>query len=233
MTRFRPGLFFVLFLLLLLPALNLISAEQEGGGVPAVKSVPTKSRAPLSPEAKKAAEEGLKAFAKNDLESARTAFRQLLLLDPENLTGLVNLGLVEYRLGHSAEAEKLLKQAVRLEPDAAFAWLTLGIVSYGQEKLDAALAALAQAALLDPKNPKVHNYLAVTIGKKGWLSGAESELQKAIELDPDYAEAHFNLAVFYLQRTPSAVELARRHYQKALDLGAEADPLVEKELEIK
>ena len=196
---------------------------------PVLKPEAVRSRVPLSPEAKKAVTEGLQAFAKNDLESARTAFRQLLQIEPENLTGLVNLGLVEFRLNHPAEAEKLLKSAVHIEPEAAFAWLTLGIVSYGEDKLDAALAALAQAALLEPKNPKVHNYLAVTIGKKGWYSGAESELQKAIELDPECAEAHFNLAVFYFQRTPPAVELARRHYQKALDLGAAPDPLVEKE----
>ena len=184
----------------------------------------------MSPAARKAAGEGIAAFGKNDLPAAREAFRKLLLEEPQNLTALVNLGLVEYRLNHPAEAEKLLKCAVRLEPDAGIAWLTLGMVCYQQNKLDAALAALSQAALLEPKDARVHNYLAVTIGGKGWDSGAESELQKAIELNPDYADAHFNLAVLYLRRTPPAVELARRHYQKALDLGAAPDPLVEKDL---
>ena len=56
-------------------------------------------------------------------------------------------------------------------------------------------------------------------------------MRKAIELQPNYTEAHFNLAVFYLQRTPPAVELARRHYQKALDLGASPDAQLEKSLE--
>jgi Tfp pilus assembly protein PilF len=185
----------------------------------------------MSADARKALDEGIEAFKKKDLETARVAFEKLLLLEPANLAALVNLGLVEYRLQHPDEAEKLLKKAVRIEPDAGTAWLTLGIVCYEQDKLDAALAALAQAALLEPKNAKVHNYLAATIGKKGWGSGAESELQKAIQLDADYADAHFNLAVFYLQRNPPAIELARRHYQKALDLGAPADPLVEKDLQ--
>jgi Tfp pilus assembly protein PilF len=55
-------------------------------------------------------------------------------------------------------------------------------------------------------------------------------MRKAIELDPEYAEAHFNLAVFYLQRSPPAVELARRHYERALELGAAPDPDVERSL---
>ena len=176
------------------------------------------------------AEEGIRAFAKNDLEAARALFLKLIAIEPENLTGLVNLGMVEYRLKHQEEAERLLKKAVRIKPEAAFAWVSLGIVYYGEGKNDAALAALAQAAVLEPKNPKVHNYLGVTIGRKGWNTGAELELGKAIELAPDYAEAHFNLAIYYLQRSTPAVELARRHYQKALDLGAAPDPLVEKEL---
>ena len=100
-----------------------------------------------------------------------------------------------------------------------------------EDKLDAALAALAQAVFLDPKNARAHHYLGVTIGRKGWYSGAEDEMRKAIELQPDYAEAHFNLALFYLQRQPPAIELARRHYQKALDLGAAPDAEVARKID--
>jgi Flp pilus assembly protein TadD len=55
-------------------------------------------------------------------------------------------------------------------------------------------------------------------------------LRRAVEIRPDYADAHFNLAVFCLERDPPAVELARRHYRRALDLGAAPDPLVERAL---
>jgi hypothetical protein len=47
-------------------------------------------------------------------------------------------------------------------------------------------------------------------------------------LDPGYADANFNLAVLYLGRTPPLIELARRHYQRAIDLGAKHDPAIEK-----
>jgi Flp pilus assembly protein TadD len=166
--------------------------------------------------------------AKN--EATKDAAVKALAVNPNDPVALTNLGFVEYRLKHLGEAEIFLKKAVRADPDSARAWLTLGVVCYDQDKIDAALAALSQAVLLEPKNARAHNYLGVTIGRKGWYCGAESELRTAVELAPDYAEAHFNLALSYLQHAPPSVELARRHYQRALDLGAAPDELVEKQL---
>jgi Tfp pilus assembly protein PilF len=40
---------------------------------------------------------------------------------------------------------------------------------------------------------------------------------------PDYAEAHFNLAVIYATAKPPSIALAKRHYEKALELGAGPD----------
>lgn len=217
-----------LYVLVALPSLH--AAPKLKAAPPPLRVPVSKGSQPLAPHVQKTADEAIAAFTRGDLQAARSGFQKLLILAPDNLTGLVNLGSVEYRLNHPEEAEKLLKRAVRAEPDAALAWLTMGVIYYDQEKLDAALAALSQAVMLDPKNARAHNYLAVTIGKKGWFDGAESELQRALEIDPDSAEAHFNLALIYLQRSTPPIELARRHYQKALDLGAAPDPLVEKSL---
>jgi len=153
-------------------------------------------------------------MGKGDLSAARDNFLKVLDIVPDNAPTMINLGLVEYRSRNFEEAAKRLQAAVRLAPEASLGWLILGVVQYEQGKYDAALAALAEAIVLDPNNAIAHHYLGVTIGQKGWHSGAEAEMRKAIELDPDYAEAHFNLAVFYLERNPPAVELARRHYQK-------------------
>jgi Flp pilus assembly protein TadD len=170
------------------------------------------------------------AMARGDLAAAREGFLKVLENVPDNVPTMINLGLVEYRSKNLEEAENRLRSAVRLAPESSIGWMIRGIVQYDRGHYDQALASLAQAAVLDPRNPMVHQYLGVTIGQKGWFSGAEDEMRKAIELDPQYAEAHFNLAVFYLQRNPPAVELARRHYQRALELGAAPDPDVEKSL---
>ncbi len=188
------------------------------------------SKKKISGETQKMAASALSAFNRGDLAAAKKGFSKVLELAPDNGPTMINLGLLEYRLKHYPEAKKLLGKAVRVAPEAGLAWLILGVIEYEMGDLDASLAALAQAVWLEPKDARAHHYLGVTIGKKGWYSGAEDEMRKAIELDPSYAEAHFNLAVFYLQRVPPAVELARRHYQKALELGAAEDKEIGKAL---
>ena len=84
----------------------------------------------------------------------------------------------------------------------------------------------------DSTEPRAHNYLGVVLGRKGWLDGAEAELRRAVEINPGYRDAHYNLAVIYLQRKPPAIELARRHYFKSIDLGGQRDPDIEKSLTV-
>lgn len=170
------------------------------------------------------------ALAAGDLAAAERDFKRVLLLVPDNIPTMLNLGLVAYRRKDYDGAEAMLKKTARLAPENGLPWLMLGIVYYEQDKLDAALAALAQAVLYAPKDPRTHHYLGVTVGKKGWNSAAEDELRKAIALDQNYGEAHFNLAVFYLERKPPLIELARRHYERSVELGGAPDSEIEKRL---
>ncbi len=220
----------ILYAAVLLSACCAFAQAEEKPGVDGTTSLQEVGTTGLSDEAQRIARKAMVAFGKGNLEAARKDFLKVLELAPGNVPSMINLGLIAYREKRFADAEKLLKDVVRAQPEAGPAWLVLGVLYYDQDKLDEALAALAQAVLLAPKDARTHHYLGVTLGKKGWYSGAEDEMRKALELNPDYAEAHFNLAVFYLQRTPAAVELARRHYQRALDLGAAPDALVAKRI---
>ncbi|MDX2080144.1 MAG: tetratricopeptide repeat protein [Terrimicrobiaceae bacterium] len=180
--------------------------------------------------AKEAAAEGNAAFELKDYATARRAYERVLDLAPDNLVGLVNLGVVEFSSGNVDRAEALLRRAVRLRMETAAAWLTLGIIYMDREESDQALAALSQAVLYDPQNARARNFLGVVIGRRGWIDGAQSELRRAVELDPAYSDAHYNLAAFYLEEKPPKTELARRHYYRAVELGAKPDPEIEKVL---
>jgi len=172
--------------------------------------------------------DGNAAFGRGDFAAARRGYEAVLKIEPGNLVALVNLGLAEFRSGNPKRSAELLNRAVSLRMDLVPAWLTLGMIHMDANQPDEALAALSQAVLRDPKNPRARNFLGVVVGRRGWTDGAQAELRRAVELDPGYADAHYNLAVFYLQGKPRAVELARRHYFKALELGVEKDPEMEK-----
>ena len=94
-----------------------------------------------------------------------------------------------------------------------------------------AISCFARAIHEEPEDARAHNYLAIAAKGLGWTDAAEAELQRSIELKPDYGIAHFNMALMLLERRPPAIELARRHYQKALALGVVKDDVVERRLQ--
>lgn len=216
------------FLALLAPVLAAVAgaAEKPKPDKPKTDRAPIIT-APERTEKQKTSQqlhdEGLAAFKAGNLQAAKFAFEKVLSLSPENPAALVNLALLEQRKQHHAEAERLLRRLLRDEPGNATAWLILGTGAYEQGRLDAALAHFAQAVLYAPKDARSHHYLGLTLGRRGWYGAAEEELRAAIQHDPKFADAHYNLATLYIQRIPPATELARRHYQKAMELGTPPD----------
>lgn len=170
------------------------------------------------------------AFARKDWDKARVHYLEMLNSEPDNPLTLANIGAVEQQAGRLKEAKNYLLRAVKINPALQQSWLALGLVCHEMGDSYLAVSALTRAAHEDPLDPKAHNYLAVVVRALGWLDAAEAELQRAIELKSDYANAHFNLALMYLDRKPPSVELARRHYNKAVALGAEKDDVVEEKL---
>ena len=146
---------------------------------------------------------------------------------------LANLATIELQEDKLDDAEKHIKAAIAQAPNDAYNLSTLGYLKFRQEKFDEALDSLSKAADLDPNNPEIQNYLGVTLSHKGQRAQGETALRKALQLNPNYAPAHNNLAVMYLSQEPSYPNLARMHYQKALDAGQPHNPDLEKMLEEK
>lgn len=183
----------------------------------------------LSPEtARLLAIQANRDYVQGKLPTAEEKYQQAITLDPNNTDYINHLAAIKTRLGKPQEAEPLLRKSLELKLENPSAWLLLGMNALDQQKNNVAFAALVQATLYDPNNARAQNYLGIAAGHKGWNEISEASLRRAIELDHNYADAHFNLAAYYLRHTPPAIELARRHYQRALDLGAAHDPEVDK-----
>src|SRR5438132_56890 len=167
-------------------------------------------------------------FDQGKYHAAERQYQELLTKSPNNLYSLSNLGVVYFRTGKLKAAELTLKKAVAIAPKDEFAHTTLGIVYYRQSKFDDSLNELTKSVAINPKSAAAHNYLGITASQKGWQEAAEKEMLEAIAVKPGYADAHFNLAVIYATASPPSKELAKRHYAKATELGAQPDASLEK-----
>jgi len=181
-------------------------------------------------EARQSALQAGRAFASGNLSEAESLYTRSLALDPSSPAVLLSMAAVKTRLGKTDESVAFTRKALSADWANPAAWLLLGMNALELKHDDEALADLMQAAVRDDSNPRAHNYLGIAAGRKGLGELSEKELRRAAELDPNYADAHYNLAVFYLNRTPPLMEMVRRHYQRALDLGAPRDAAIEERL---
>ena len=217
---------------------SAVSRSEDGKLTAAVKAPtpPGSARAPdpstgtESPLVRSLLADARAAIVQQDLETAASKFQSVLAQDPGNATALSSLGVVYYRQSRLDEAEESLRKAVAVAPNDSQARSVLGVVCYRKGRIEDAYSELTRAVALNPRNSEAHNYLGIVMSEKGWATAAEQEVRRAIELNPQYADAHFNLAVIYSRQKTPRLELARYHYQKARDLGAERDSQLEAKL---
>lgn len=199
---------------------------------PASKSVGKASKE-LPPGTVPLYAEAQRYYSAKQLDKAEDRYLQVLREDQNHVPTLANLAAVELQLNHLPQAETNIMQALALAPNDPACLAILGNLRFRQTQYDAALDALSRAANGDPRNAEVQNYLGLTLSAKGLRGPAETALRKAIQLEPGYGEAHNNLAVIYATQKPPLLELARWHYQRALDAGSKPNPDLEKLLEPK
>lgn len=211
--------------------LTALTAALLTGRGPAQEAAETTPAKPaVSADVAKAAHDGISAMRSRDWKRAAEAWERATKLEPHNAGVWANLGKVQFQLKETAAAIASLEKAVTLQSSLADAWMALGMAYYDQQAPMRAVSCLTRAVHEKPGDARTRNSLAIVMKKIGWTGAAESELQKALDLDPRYAEAHFNLAVMYLDRRPPSLEMARRHYDAARELGAGRDKEMEEQL---
>jgi tetratricopeptide (TPR) repeat protein len=189
------------------------------------------TKARLPDDMRETAQDAADLFKNQKYDESAAKYQDIIDKYPESLYAWSNLGVVRFQQGKFEEALKALQQAVKLSPTDAFSYSNLGIVYYQLNQYENAIDALNAAKALDPTDAKTHNYLGCAESQKGWQEVSEKEFRKAIEIDPNFGDAHFNLALVYATSKPPSLELARREYNRALELGIAKDARLEKLLE--
>jgi Flp pilus assembly protein TadD len=91
------------------------------------------------------------------------------------------------------------------------------------------LGVAAKANAHAPKDPKIQRFLGIICTHLGWKKPAESLFRSSFKIDPTSPETVFNAAVL-LASDKRRTKEAKLWYEKAIKLGAERDPGIEKVL---
>ena len=177
----------------------------------------------MTPEVTALITEARDQFVRGNFASAEDLYQKFVELQPNNVVALANLGVSQFRQGKLTAAQLALEKALAVDPKDAFTLTTLGAVMIEQNRIEDAIGYLERANESQADDAITLKYLGVASSQLGQFGKAEQSLRRAITVNPEYAEAHFNLAVIYATAKPPSIALAKRHYEKALELGSTPD----------
>ncbi len=161
---------------------------------------------------------GAVLLAEGDLRTAATELARARQLDPNDTQALINLGVVQSRLGQFTEAVRLFHglpagDLRSLQPAEALAYATA--LSHTGDRA-AAEAVLEQAVASQP-SAELCDALGTLEAQGAHFDVARQHFAEALKINPDYAPAHAHTgSVFLLQGDGTA---ATAELQRAVSLG--------------
>ncbi|MCW5605319.1 MAG: tetratricopeptide repeat protein [Burkholderiales bacterium] len=171
---------------------------------------------PSFPNPQPILETGLDAHNRGDLETAMTAYRNVLAVSPDHPAALHLLGTALLQNEQPEQAVSYLERAARRQRDnpgvvgnLAQAYFTLGRFGEAHE-------AFRKAARLEPREVQFHLGAANSLAMQGKLAEAESALLRLTERFRKEPLVSFNLG--NIMRDLGRHEEASAHYRKALEL---------------
>lgn len=149
----------------------------------------------------------LKAARMQKLAAQEVALQKQLQAQPQNAKLHNDLGVVEYYLGKTQEAEASWKRAIELDTgygdaraNLAYYYFQTGREAIGEDMLRSAIQ-------VDPNSFLANYYCGIFYYKRNQPTRAEIYLKRAIELKPDHLEVRLELVKLYrLQRDLQAAE---------------------------
>ncbi len=146
----------------------------------------------------------LRAFVdERDPHSAVSHFEAVVRANPEDMEGLVGLGLAYQKTARFDKSTEVLQKAVSLIPDEPSVRRDLGVAYFQSGKIDQA-TEIFESLVSNPKNETEDPgylmnsyYLARTYQEKGDLSKALPLLVKVEKAMPDFMDVNFQLGSAY------------------------------------
>jgi tetratricopeptide (TPR) repeat protein len=131
--------------------------------------------------------QGLSQAVSKQFDQAETTFKNVLLLDPNNVYALYNLGVIDQTQNNSAGALIYYNKAIKADRTYTPAMYNKAIILEGSN-LDAALALYKQIVAINPSASTAYLRMAFVYAKQGQEAKAAQARAKAIALDASLAK---------------------------------------------
>jgi hypothetical protein len=136
---------------------------------------------------------GLTEIVWEKYESARTAIRKALSLDPNNARALYYDGLLQRRAGNTKQEIADLRRVVEMFPQSRDARRELGITYYQQKDEHAALEQFQALQQIDPDDLTAHYNLAILYRRMGQRDKAAEQQAMFIDKKVDPGAPTYSL----------------------------------------
>ncbi len=162
----------------------------------------------------------LKTARTQKLVAQETTLLERLKSEPQNARLYNELGVVEYYLGKTQEAETSWRRAIELEATYGDARANLAYYYFqtGREALGEDL--LRSAIQVDPNSFLANYYSGIFYYRRNQPTRAEIYLKRAIELNPEHLEVRLELAKLY--RAQKNAQAAESELDKLLEIAPDS-----------
>jgi len=126
---------------------------------------------------------GIAARAAADYGQAEAELRKALLLEPNNVDAMAQLGFILLERDRTAEAETALRRAIAINDKHFYANYDLGRLLVKSHRYDEALRIFEHAVKLKPTNQSVHYQLFLALARLKRKEEADRELATFKQLD--------------------------------------------------
>jgi tetratricopeptide (TPR) repeat protein len=150
--------------------------------------------ASIAPTVAELRSDGFAALQRKDADAAESVYRELLGRDPDDIYGLVGLGLAANLRDRPEEAIALFQAAAAAKPRHPWPMLELGTLFHARGRIEEAEQALRRAVELDPRHYQVVMALGDFLAQRGRLPEAAEHYRTAASLAPPGANAYLALA---------------------------------------
>lgn len=136
----------------------------------------------------------VQAHQSGDLENAKTIYRNILGVVPNEVNAMHFLGIALHQSGDTEEAIETIERSLALDPTPqADRYSNLSRVLLEAGRFEEASRVFSRVLELSPPNADIYNNSGVLLLAQRRFDEATADLEKSIALNPQHANAHYNM----------------------------------------